>query len=153
MKRLSNLNTKRLLLIVVPILLVGIYYGYTQFDTWRTGQMFASLEQDIDVLKSELEKQGMQEITKNKYCLRDGEKFGGGQLRCEVGLGMRGDKATIAGAVEKFGFERLSPTENNRVQFLHTHTNTDCFINSSNQSNVDFYCIDAVNRPIYPINE
>ena len=168
MKRLNRLNKKRLLLIAVPVLLLVIYYSYNQFDAWRTSQKFANLEQDIDTLKSELEKQGIQEISKNKYCLRDGEKFGGGQLRCSVtvssttqtsfkdaeSLLKKIEEALVASNFQSNG----EVDKQDKIVFVpYAYNKFYCRLlltgENINNTQLEFYCIDAVNHPVYPINE
>ncbi len=155
-------------MIAVPALMFGIYYGYNQFDTWRTSQKFTNLEQDIDALKSELEKQGIQELSKNKYCLRDGEKFGGGKMRCSIILSATLQKNNnedpfsidmIDGVIRMQDFVRNEEIERfDKISHgTYSHQELACRLTLTDENienrQFEFYCIDAVNKPIYPVTE
>lgn len=150
------------------VLAVAFYFGYQQFDTWRTTQKFTNLERDIDVLITELQKQGITEVTKSKYCLRDGEKFGGGQLRCSIILSstLKGENNDMEIVFDKSvkslsdsGFVKGSEMDKQeRIIYVpYANNNFTCRLTltkeSSENTQFEFYCIDAVNKPVYPVME
>jgi hypothetical protein len=159
---------KRIALLAIPSFALIAYVGYGQYDSRQTKQKFANIEQGIDSLKAELEKQGINDISKNKYCLRDGEKFGGGQLRCSV----------ILSSTIPIGFKDVEPLMKNiekalldsnfqkngeidkqeKIIFVpYSHNKSYCrlLLTSENieKTQLEFYCIDDVNQPIYPVIE
>lgn len=158
-------NSKVNFVILAIIVLVG-YFGYVQYDSWKTKDTFSKTEQDLDAMMNSLEEQSVTNVQKTKSCQRDHVKFGEGQLWCKIELSGRGEnyEKISLGIIDKIStnssFSKIiqptAPYTVTIVEYRH-RTGSNCYLNIRKEAdgltNVNFYCTSAVNKPIYPVKD
>lgn len=158
---------------VVILLTLGVigFLGYKTFIFFNIRSekaAFKKIEKDIDNLIVKMEEANPTVITqKEMYCARDEEKFGGGQLRCQVRISFKIIKSDSGKAIEDIGrlistkdFETLSSLKDEQGfsegQYTHSPSKSTCFSNykisnDSENAEIRFYCIRKEYKAIFPM--
>ena len=75
------------LLVLLTFSVISVSWGINYYEQRQLEKRFSILENDIDRLQENIKKSIPGVTTeKTKHCRRDGEKFGGGTLRCYIEL-------------------------------------------------------------------